>query len=89
MVFTVRDPPPPPPPAELAASSTQTHPSLLHTPPPPPSAQVGTQVVFTVRDPPPAELDGFPVVGIGYGAFTDDIEVRAADLGHRSALLRA
>lgn len=36
---------------------------------------VGTKVAFTVRDPPPAELYGCPVVGIGYGAFTDDVEV--------------
>jgi hypothetical protein len=32
-------------------------------------------VCFTVRDPAPAELYGVPVVGIGYGAFTDDVEV--------------
>jgi hypothetical protein len=41
----------------------------------PPTRQVGTQVCFTVRDPAPADLYGCPVVGIGYGAFTDDVEV--------------
>ncbi|GBF95398.1 pyruvate kinase isozyme chloroplastic [Raphidocelis subcapitata] len=37
--------------------------------------EVGTRVCFTVRDPPPPAVDGLPVVGIGYGAFTDDVEV--------------
>lgn len=66
----------PPPPATHLHAHTNTKDKLTpNTKTQHKTRNATPKVVFTARDPPPAELYGCPVVGIGYGAFADDVEV--------------